>query len=109
MSLGQRLVLAGPFGCIGTDCQTALDKIEIEAEERLAAGAGQSENTDPAIGEHQRDGAKVLDAGFQQHPGKIRETSFLFGSDGQRTLMLPDPVGDSLVQKVFRSRANFRR
>ena len=83
--------------------------LKIKTAERFPTGAGQSENTNPAIREHQRDGAKVIDAPFQQPPGKIRETGFLLGRDDQRTLMLPNPIRNRIIQGKFRFRAKFRR
>src|SRR5207249_3164628 len=54
--------------------RSTLRELELEVTERAGLGARESQHTDAAIGNHQRDTAKGLDARLQKRAGKVRKT-----------------------------------
>ena len=62
--------------------------------ESVWLGAGESQDADTTIANHQGETAKRLDACFQERPGKFGKTCIRLGVDRKRLLMLPHPAGD---------------
>src|SRR6266404_1935449 len=71
-----------------------LHEQELEVTERVWFGAGESQNAEAAIPDHQRETAKGLDACFQQSPGKLGKARFCVCADRKLLLMLPHPPRD---------------
>src|SRR5258708_1134805 len=72
--------------------KAALHVLELEAPKCAWFGAGETQNADLAVGDHQGDPAEGSNACFQQGPGKLRKTRFCLGVDRDRLLTFPNPI-----------------